>query len=330
MNIVQGNRARSYINNKENIPSFVNLKKQKLDTQRPAGKEIQNTQKLTLKQQTQSRIETLGSEIVLHSSQNPKFLFGSEQAILGYLKSREHAYSVNPEYIASQNDINSRMRSILIDWLVDVAVKFNLLPQSLFLATNVIDRYLSKNQVQRNILQLVGVTALMIVCKFEEIYPPLCQKYVAVCDNAYTKDEIIDMEAKILQSLDFDLTQTSALTLLQHLQLRLKFDAKAFAFARYILENSLLDTLSLKYSNLTLAAGSIYLVNKIFTSVVLTAAFEEATLVSENLAKSCAKDLYQIMQKIDSSNLTALKRKFATPELFETSKYRIERVKTRV
>jgi cyclin B len=228
--------------------------------------------------------------------------------------------------MARQPDINGRMRSILVDWLVDVGVKFRLQPQTLFLATNVIDRYLSKNQVQRNILQLVGITALMVVCKFEEIYPPQCQKYVAVCDNAYTKEQIIEMEARLLQSLEFDLTQTSALTFLQHLQLRLPIDAKAFAFARYILENSLLDTLHLKYSNFTLAAGAIYLVNKIFKCAVKRTAFEEATLVDESGAKACAKELHQIMQSVDKSNLTALKRKFATPELFETSNYRIERV----
>lgn len=50
----------------------------------------------------------------------------------------------------------------------------------------------------------------MIVGKFEEIYPPLLKDYVAVCDNAYTKQEILRMEALILNSVNFDLCQTSS------------------------------------------------------------------------------------------------------------------------
>lgn len=50
----------------------------------------------------------------------------------------------------------------------------------------------------------------MIVGKFEEIYPPILKDYVSVCDNAYTGPEILEMEALILQELDFDLCQTSS------------------------------------------------------------------------------------------------------------------------
>lgn len=57
------------------------------------------------------------------------------------------------------------------------------------------DRFLSQNQVQRRHLQLVGITCLMIVGKYEEIYPPILKDYVAVCDNAYTRDQILEMEA---------------------------------------------------------------------------------------------------------------------------------------
>ena len=46
----------------------------------------------------------------------------------------------------------------------------------------------------------------MIVGKYEEIYPPVLKDYVAVCDNAYTKEEILNMEAKILLHANFDLT----------------------------------------------------------------------------------------------------------------------------
>lgn len=51
--------------------------------------------------------------------------------------------------MSKQNDINEKMRAILIDWLVDVHLKFKLLPETLFLTINILDRFLEKSQVQR-------------------------------------------------------------------------------------------------------------------------------------------------------------------------------------
>ena len=72
----------------------------------------------------------------------------------------------------SQEDITPRMRAILIDWLVEVHLKFKLVPSTLYLCVHLIDQYCTHNQVQRSRLQLVGITALLIACKYEEIYPP--------------------------------------------------------------------------------------------------------------------------------------------------------------
>lgn len=90
------------------------------------------------------------------------------------------------------------MRSILIDWLIDVHLKFKLLPETLFLTINLIDRYLSKNAILRSKLQLVGVSSLFIACKYEEIYAPELKDFVYVCDHAYNKEEILEMEGRIL------------------------------------------------------------------------------------------------------------------------------------
>ena len=86
------------------------------------------------------------------------------------------------------------MRSILIDWLVEVHLKFKLVPESLYLTVNLIDRYLEREQVHRSKLQLVGVTAMLIACKYEEIYPPIVKDFVYITDNAYTKEEILEQE----------------------------------------------------------------------------------------------------------------------------------------
>ena len=76
------------------------------------------------------------------------------------------------QYMDRQEDITARMRAILIDWLVEVHLKFKLEPPTLYLMVHLIDQYCTHNQVQRSKLQLVGITALLIACKYEEIYPP--------------------------------------------------------------------------------------------------------------------------------------------------------------
>jgi cyclin B len=86
------------------------------------------------------------------------------------------------------------MRAILIDWLIEVHLKFKLLPETLFLTINLIDRYLEKQAIPRTKLQLVGVTAMLISSKYEEIYAPEVRDFVYITDKAYTKEEILAME----------------------------------------------------------------------------------------------------------------------------------------
>lgn len=90
-----------------------------------------------------------------------------------------------------QPDITEKMRAILIDWLVEVHLKFKLLPETLYLTVNLIDRYLERKTILRDKLQLVGVTCMLIACKYEEIYPPIVKDFVYITDNAYSHQEIL-------------------------------------------------------------------------------------------------------------------------------------------
>lgn len=83
------------------------------------------------------------------------------------------------------------MRAILVDWIIEVHLKFKLLPETLFITVSLIDRYLEIEQIKRTNLQLVGVTAMLIASKYEEIYAPEVRDFVYITDNAYTKEEIL-------------------------------------------------------------------------------------------------------------------------------------------
>ena len=97
------------------------------------------------------------------------------------------------------------MRTILVDWLVEVHLKFKLVPETLFLTINLIDRFLALEQIHRSKLQLVGVSAMLIASKYEEIYAPIVKDFVYITDNAYTSKGILTMERNLLSKLDFNM-----------------------------------------------------------------------------------------------------------------------------
>ena len=111
-----------------------------------------------------------------------------------------------------QPDINDSMRAILVDWLVEVSEEYRLQSETLCLAVNYIDRYLSFMPVVRSRLQLVGTAAMLIASKYEEIYPPEITKFIYITDDTYTEQQVSRMVKLLLKILSFDLFAPSALS----------------------------------------------------------------------------------------------------------------------
>jgi cyclin B len=105
----------------------------------------------------------------------------------------------------------------------------------------------------------VGVTAMLIACKYEEIYPPIVKDFVYITDNAYTKEEILEMERKMLCTLDFNIQITSSYRFLERFSKVAKADSLIFNLSRYLVELSLVNYKMLKYSNSNIAASALYL-----------------------------------------------------------------------
>ena len=99
--------------------------------------------------------------------------FSRDECLEEYLKDTEvYFYQQESEYIIRENYLEgslltSKMRALLVDWLVEVQVQFDLLQETLFLSVSILDRFLQVEgrKTPKNKLQLVGVTALFIACK---------------------------------------------------------------------------------------------------------------------------------------------------------------------
>lgn len=226
-----------------------------------------------------------------------------------------------------QQDINERMRSILVDWLVEVHLKFKLVPESLYLTINLIDRYLEKEQVHRSKLQLIGVTAMLIACKYEEIYPPIVKDFVYITDNAYTKEEILEQERKMLQALDFDIQITSAYRFLERYAKIMKADPVIFNLARYLIELSLVSYRMIRFSQSNLAGAALYLALKMTKhSQPWNEVIAKHSQYKETEIRPCAKELFSLLQQdsMPNNQLQAVKKKFSLPKFNEVSKIKLE------
>ena len=158
-----------------------------------------------------------------------------------------------------QGELNSTMRSILVDWIVEVHMKFRLLPETLYLCINIIDRYLCRQEVPRRQLQLVGVTALLLACKYEEIYPPEVKDCVYITDRAYTRQQVLDMEAHIVKTLQFRMTVPTAHPFLQRFLYICKASRTTKHLANYYMERMLQEYGTLQYRPSLVAAAAVSL-----------------------------------------------------------------------
>mmetsp|Transcript_46037 Transcript_46037/g.68555 ORF Transcript_46037/g.68555 Transcript_46037/m.68555 type:complete len:351 (-) Transcript_46037:359-1411(-) len=179
-----------------------------------------------------------------------------------HFRLKETATSVRPVYMENQPHINERMRSILVDWLVEVHLKFKLVPETLYLTINLIDRFLERKEVSRKVLQLVGVTSLLIASKYEEIYPPELRDLVYICDRAYGKDEIIAMEENILKTLEYQITIPSAHAFLVRYLKAAHADKRIVQLSCYVLDGTLQSYNLLHYLPSQLAAAAVYIARR--------------------------------------------------------------------
>ena len=151
-----------------------------------------------------------------HQWNDPMMVAEYAGEIFGYLYDSEPHLMADATYALNlQHEVTWKMRSVLIDWVIEIHYLFQLLPETLFLAVNIIDRFLSQRTVVLGKLQLVGITSLFIATKFEEMACPTMQDFLFMTDNAVKEDELIKAERFILQVLDFQLCYPNPMNFLE-------------------------------------------------------------------------------------------------------------------
>lgn len=159
----------------------------------------------------------------------------------------------------SQLHLEWRMRGILVDWLIEVHAKFRLLPETLFLCVNLVDRFLSVRTISMEKLQLVGITALLVACKYEEIMAPAIEAFLYVADGGYTEEEILKAERYLLHIVNFDLSYPNPMNFLRRISKADDYDIYSRTIAKYLIEISVVDDRFLKHPPSIVAAAGMFL-----------------------------------------------------------------------
>jgi len=223
-------------------------------------------------------------------------------------------------YMDDQSEINERMRGILIDWLIEVHFKFGFTDETLYMTVSIIDRYLSSNHITKKNLQLLGITSLFISCKHEEIDVPKINDFTYITNNAYDKNEVIQMEDDILKFLKFNLLYPSPIKFFEYLSLHFNFNKKMHMMGKYLMESFLLDIKNIKYKSSIIACACCYIVMKFFKISNYKDSYDkkfysleinEKSKFNENDIKDCAKDICLLIDSIHKNKFFGCQKKFS-------------------
>ncbi|MBN3296989.1 CCNA2 protein, partial [Amia calva] len=240
--------------------------------------------------------------------------------IFKYLREMELKTRPKAGYMKKQPDITNSMRAILVDWLVEVGEEYTLQNETLYLAVNYIDRFLSSMSVLRGKLQLVGTAAMLLASKFEEIYPPEVAEFVYIADDTYTKKQVLRMEHLILKVLSFDLAAPTISQFLSQYFLHQKVNPKVESLSMFLGELSLVDSDPfLKYLPSVLAAAAFALANFTITGGSWGKSLVELTGYTVESLLPCINDLHETYLTAPKHAQQSVREKYKGSKYHEVS-----------
>lgn len=151
------------------------------------------------------------------------------------------------------------MRAYLVDWLSELHMRFKLWPETLYVAIGIIDKFLAvEHDFKKKDLQCLGITAMHMAGKYEEIYPPELRQLLKITDNAVQKEHVLKLEFRILMKLDFTLTFPSILRFMERFARVAQVSERTMMLARYFCDTCMLDCTLMKEKPSKLAAIALF------------------------------------------------------------------------
>ncbi|XP_071794452.1 G2/mitotic-specific cyclin-B [Asterias amurensis] len=250
---------------------------------------------------------------------NPQLCSEFVNDIYHYMRKLEREFKVRTDYMTIQ-EITERMRNILIDWLVQVHLRFNLLQETLFLTIQILDRYLEVQPVSKSKLQLVGVTSMLIAAKYEEMYPPEIGDFVYITDNAYTKAQIRSMECHILRRLDFSLGKPLCIHFLRRNSKAGGVDSHKHTMSKYLMELTLPEYAFVPYDPSEIAAAALCLSSQMIEpDTEWNSTLVHYSAYSEDHLMPIMQKMALVIKNAPTSKFQAVRKKYSSAKFRNVS-----------
>ncbi|KAK3903324.1 cyclin-like protein [Staphylotrichum tortipilum] len=283
--------------------------------------ELELAKDCVLQNQTEEEVEEEAWDVSMVAE------YGDE--IFEYMRELENQLTPNAHYMDDQTEIQWSMRSVLMDWLVQVHHRFCLLPETLFLTVNCIDRFLSVKVVSLGKLQLVGATALFVAAKYEEINCPSVQEIVFMVDSGYCVDEILKAERFMLSMLHFELGWPGPMSFLRRISKADDYDLETRTLAKYFLEITIMDERFVSCPPSYLSAGAHFISRLFLGKGDWTPFHVHYSGYTLSQLKPLVKMLFECCQN-PRKHHGAVYDKYATPKYKHSSTYIEERMQSGV
>ena len=220
-------------------------------------------------------------------------------------------FRIKPNFMKNQKEINCRMRAIIVNWMIEVHDRFKLLHDTLFLSVIIFDRYMSIiNNIDKNKLQLIGVTSLLIACKYEEIFSPEMRDFICILDREYEKEDLMEQENNMLKILKFEVIYPSSLRYYEILRIEFGIEEQYYKYGNYLLELCLLDCRFSKYSQAVIATTICFMVLKLLQKINFKQFLNYNIKIKENEIIQCLVDICFLVEYIDGSIYPSVNKKY--------------------
>lgn len=198
--------------------------------------------------------------IDINDDWNPMLVSEYVNDIYKYLNDLEEAFAIRENFLEGHKQINHKMRTILIDWINEVHYQFKLEIDTYHMTVSIIDRYLQLiTDTPKKELQLVGVTAMFIASKYEELFPPEISDFAYITDDTYKKKQILEMERQIVKVLNFHLGKPLPTHFLRRFSKAAKAADKNHLVAKYLIELASIDYGTAHFKPSEIAAAALYI-----------------------------------------------------------------------
>ncbi|KAJ0250192.1 Cyclin [Hirschfeldia incana] len=224
-----------------------------------------------------------------------------------------------PDYMKrTQRDVTQTMRGILVDWLVEVSEEYKLVPDTLYLTVYLIDWFLHGNYIERERLQLLGITCMFIASKYEEIFAPGIAEFCFITDSTYTKDQVLEMESQVLKHFSFQIYAPTSKTFLRrflraaHASDLQKPHVEMEYLANYLIELTLIDYEFLKFLPSVIAASAVFLAKWTLnqSSHPWNPTLEHYTMFKASDLKASVHALQDLQLNTKGCTLTSIRMKY--------------------